>query len=146
MSKNWLDDLKVKFPTMTVCDATPSASNANKEPRDTLLALLNNSIAVANDPAFTITKRCKTYKPEVCHKVNGDVAEVVLKYSRVQLSLPGGRNALKVPVDLLPQMLHALKNVVEAGEFDDQLAVIKSDRISALSKGAKPGKARKKAA
>lgn len=144
-NKTWLDQLMKKFPSLTVCDATPSAANANKEPRDALLALLHNSIAVANDPSFTITKRGKTYTPEVCHKVDKGVAEVVLKYCRVMLTLPGGRNALKVPADKLVPVLSELLKYAEAGAFDDQLAAIKSKRIAALAKGTKPGKGKKAA-
>ncbi len=137
--KSWFDDLKAKFPTMVLGQATPSASNANKHPRDALLALIANSRSLLADPDFTINKRGKQTKPEACFKLQGDSAEVVLRYAHEKLTLPDGSTAITVPAKQLPKLLDALQAVVEAKAFDDQLEAIKAERVANL-KAAGAGK------
>ena len=135
MSKNWLEDLKAAFPAMVVGQATPSATNANKQPRDAVLALIQNSLSLLANDAFTVAKRGKQCKPEACFKLNGDQAEIVLRYAHEKLTLPNGGTAITVPTKQLSQMLEALKGVVNAKAFDDQLETIKAERVAALKKG-----------
>lgn len=145
-NQNWLDDLKAKYPSMKLSAGTQSAGGAKREPRDVLISLIENSMAVLANPAHTISKRGKTYKPETCFRLMGDEAELTLTYCRAKLTFPDGNKAITVPASDLSALLVDLKSITASKVFDDQLELIKSSRIAALSKSDKLGKGKKKAA
>lgn len=143
---NWFEALKAKFPSMQLRKATKSASSASKDPREAVFALIENSMALLKDSKHTVSKRGNTYTPESCVRTVGGQHEVSLSYCRAKLVLPDGNEAMVVDPAVTATLLEALKAEVAAGNFDDQLARIKTDRVAKLGGAAKPAKPNKKAA
>ena len=142
---NWLDTLMAEIPTLELGEATKSASAASKDPRDAVLALIDNSMALLADPTHKVSKRGNTYTPESCVRTKGAKYEVVLAYCREKLTLHNGKKALFVDPPHASTLLTGLKAAVEAGHFDDQLARIKTERVAKLGVSAKPAKHKKAA-
>jgi hypothetical protein len=127
---SWLDKLAKQFPNARLVKRSPLKTGPNKNPRENLLKLLQNSLSYLNDANFTVAGRNgKTTKPAVCYNLNNGVAEVTLRYSKQILDLDGnGQDTLKTDQASLKDLIGLLTEAVNDGTFDKQLAAIKAER------------------
>ncbi len=115
-----------------------------KHARSSVVRLIENSIALFNDPNHKIyNKRTKNWsKPEKCFKLNPDgTAYVWLSYSKKKLKSYKGDDFLTMPASALPQMLEKIKEQVASGILDSQIEPIHKERSDAMSKKKKPATA-----
>lgn len=139
---NLMEKILADFPGATLCARPRRANGVHKHPREAVVALINNSLALHDDPNYTVQKRGKAMKPESCITASDTAGNYVvsLTYCRKALVLVDGGDAINLKEQQLKPMLTAIKGAVEAGHFDAQLEVIRDERSTKLKDSRKPKK------
>lgn len=135
-----IEKILADFPSAALCARLPRAAAVHKHPRDAVAALINNSIALYENPNHTVKKRGKDMKPETCIRASGIRGQYIvsLNYCRRALPLYKGKEAIEIDEQQLKPLLTALRDAVGAGHFDAQLEVIRDERSAKLKDSRKP--------
>ena len=128
---NVIELLSKQFPDMQAAYRSKS-SNLPEHPRDVVVANLHDSIAVFNNPDFTVTRRGKTYKPEVNFVREQDRVKISVKYCHEMIELGNGLNTVTVEADAAVKLMQQLIKLTTDGVFDRALEEIKRRRTSAM--------------
>lgn len=136
-----LGGLKNKFKGIETFQYGAKAPKTPKHPRDSVIALIDNSLNFHADSSFRITKGKKKKVPDLCYKIEDGKALVKLTYSRENLKLIGDDTGIRCEESQLKELLLDLHKAVKDGELDVQLEEIKKKR-SESQKGKSPKKAK----
>ena len=131
--------LQTRFPSIVLNPVTVSA-NANRTPREVLLALIDNSQKYLADANYKVTVRGEARTPFVCYSVKQGVATLALSYSRSKLVLgvdAAGKDVKDIQIEAaeLSAALTMLRDEAASGVYDVQLDKIKAERVSAQRAG-----------
>ena len=134
-----LASLQKKFPSLTVRDSTQAKEKRSpaqpKHPRLNVLKLIENSIALLANDAFTVLdKKTNTHKtPEVCYKLRGDgTADITLTYAKKTPKLVPSGDVVTVAIEGLPELLRDIKADIESMKFDTVLLDVQKERSQLL--------------
>ena len=140
-----LGGLKNKFKGIETFQYGAKAPKQAKHPRDSVIALIDNSLKLLDDSSYKIKKGKKSKVPDVCYKIENGKASVKLTYSRENLKLDGDDTGIRCEEAQLKELLTELHKAVKAGELDTQLEDIKKKRSESqkAKKASKPAKEKK---
>lgn len=140
-----LAGLKNKFKDIETFQYGAKAPKQAKHPRDSVIALIDNSLKLLDDSGYKIKKGKKSKVPDVCYKIENGKALVKLTYSRENLKLIADDTGIRCEEGHLKDLLNELHKAVKGGELDAQLEEIKKKRSESqkAKKAAKPAKEKK---
>lgn len=140
-----LDELDKTVSGIEFFQYGAKAPKQTKHPRDSVIALIDNSLKLLEDSSYKIKKGKKSKVPDVCYKIENGKANVKLTYSRENLKLKGEQTGIRCDEGQLKDLLGKLHKAVKAGELDAQLDEIKTKRSESqkAKKAAKPAKEKK---
>jgi hypothetical protein len=122
---SWLKELEKKVGKVAFAEKAPKPAAKRAEPRAKIAATITNNIQLLADPSFRIAKKGKQVAPRQCFAIGADdTAEVWINYGGRPLDLFNGKTVIRgIPKQHLKTTLEALLSAVQAGEFDQQIAV-----------------------